>query len=365
MANGRISATQALNSENFYQLPKVIIGTKYYSTLQAEAKLLFMLCRDRMSLSLDSTRNGDTRFIDENGDIFIFYSIEELMNDLGCGRAKVIKLKKELIKFNLIDEVRQGLNKANRIYVKNAITDINILNKDFEAKEVKEVEKPFNDTEVRKSNFQKFENQTSRSSKIELPEVRKSNSTNTEYTKTENNKNKTIDTYRYENESLSTLSDSAAFKMGEHSFLTDKTVKQLSLFGKQAKILENKIFQAKRAVEKEYRALFKNQVITSIYGDHWASDLNREVEKFIFKVKTSEHEGKPIKNLNGYFYKQMVHFWKTTLLIEQQVDFLKIKQLSEINKSDPEEIPILTRYFYPDKMSEKEINQELLGLIKS
>lgn len=160
MANGRISATQALNSENFYQLPKVIIGTKYYSTLQAEAKLLFMLCRDRMSLSLDSTRNGDTRFIDENGDIFIFYSIEELMNDLGCGRAKVIKLKKELIKFNLIDEVRQGLNKANRIYVKNAITDINILNKDFEAKEVKEVEKPFNDTEVRKSNFQKFENRT-------------------------------------------------------------------------------------------------------------------------------------------------------------------------------------------------------------
>ena len=98
MAYGRISLEQALNSDNFYQLPKVIIGTKFYSKLKAEAKLLFMLCRDRLSVSLDSTRKGDLRFVDEAGDIFIYYSIEELAEDLGCGRAKVIKLKKELIK---------------------------------------------------------------------------------------------------------------------------------------------------------------------------------------------------------------------------------------------------------------------------
>ena len=34
MAHGRISLEQALNSDNFYQLPKVIIGTKYYSKLK-------------------------------------------------------------------------------------------------------------------------------------------------------------------------------------------------------------------------------------------------------------------------------------------------------------------------------------------
>ena len=114
MAHGRISLEQALNSDNFYQLPKVIIGTKYYSKLKAEAKLLFMLCRDRLSASLDSTRKGDMRFVDADGDIFIYYAIDDLANDLGCGRDKVIKLKKELIKYGLIDEVRQGLNKANR-----------------------------------------------------------------------------------------------------------------------------------------------------------------------------------------------------------------------------------------------------------
>ena len=132
MAHGRISLEQALNSDNFYQLPKVIIGTKYYSKLKAEAKLLFMLCRDRLSASLDSTRKGDMRFVDADGDIFIYYAIDDLANDLGCGRDKVIKLKKELIKYGLIDEVRQGLNKANRIYVKNVVTDIQILNMTFE-----------------------------------------------------------------------------------------------------------------------------------------------------------------------------------------------------------------------------------------
>lgn len=132
MAYGRISLEQALNSDNFYQLPKVIIGTKYYQRLKAEAKLLFMLCRDRMSASLDSTRKGDLRFVDDDGDIFIYYSIEDLSEDLGCGRAKVIKLKKELIKYGLIDEVRQGVMKGNRIYVKNVITDIQLLNMDFD-----------------------------------------------------------------------------------------------------------------------------------------------------------------------------------------------------------------------------------------
>ena len=132
MAYGRISLEQALNSDNFYQLPKVIIGTKYYRKLKAEAKLMFMLCRDRLSASLDSTRKGDLRFVDDIGDIFIYYAIEDLAEDLGCGRDKVMKLKRELIKYGLIDEVRQGLNKANRIYVKNVITDIQILNMEFE-----------------------------------------------------------------------------------------------------------------------------------------------------------------------------------------------------------------------------------------
>lgn len=175
MAYGRISLEQALNSENFYRLPKVVIKSKYYRKLKAEAKLLFMLCRDRLSASLDSTRKGDYRFVDDVGDVFIYYAIDELAEDLGCGRAKVIRLKKELIKFGLIDEVRQGLSKANRIYVKNVVTDIEMLNMDFE--EAQTLLNPVKSTEVPKSNFKKSQNRTSRSSKETLQEVPKSHST--------------------------------------------------------------------------------------------------------------------------------------------------------------------------------------------
>ena len=182
MAYGRISLEQALNSDNFYQLPKVIIGTKFYSKLKAEAKLLFMLCRDRLSASLDSTRRGDMRFVDTEGDIFIYYAIDDLASDLGCGRKKVMKLKKDLIEYGLIDEVRQGLNKANRIYVKNVITDIQILNMEFE--EAKELLNPVKSMEVSKRDFQKYQNDTSRNIKKGLHEVSKKDSTYIKQSKT-------------------------------------------------------------------------------------------------------------------------------------------------------------------------------------
>ena len=188
MAYGRISLEQALNSDNFYQLPKVVIKSKYYRKLKAEAKLMFMLCRDRLSASLDSTRKGDLRFVDDLGDIFIYYNIEDLSEDLGCGRDKVRKLKKELIKYGLIDEVRQGLNKANRIYVKNAITDIQILNMEFE--EAQQLLNPVKSTEVEKADFRKSENTTSRSREIRLQEVANYDSTYTKVSEIKESNNK-------------------------------------------------------------------------------------------------------------------------------------------------------------------------------
>ena len=188
MAYGRISLEQALNSDNFYQLPKVVIKSKYYRKLKAEAKLMFMLCRDRLSASLDSTRKGDLRFVDDLGDIFIYYNIEDLSEDLGCGRDKVMKLKKELIKYGLIDEVRQGLNKANRIYVKNAITDIQILNMEFE--EAQQLLNPVKSTEVEKADFRKSENTTSRSREIRLQEVTNYDSTYTKVSEIKESNNK-------------------------------------------------------------------------------------------------------------------------------------------------------------------------------
>lgn len=185
MVFGRISADQGLNSENFVWLPKVLIGTKYYSKLQAEAKFMFMLFRDRFSSSLDQARKGNMTFIDDEGDVFIYYPIEEIAKDLGIGRDKAIKLKKELIAYDLIDEVRQGLRKANKIYLKNCVTDIKVLNMTFEeGKKSLQLEKS---TEVENADFQKSEKSTSRNREIRLPEVGKSDGSNNKKSKTKSN----------------------------------------------------------------------------------------------------------------------------------------------------------------------------------
>ena len=112
------------------------------------------------------------------------------------------------------------------------------------------------------------------------------------------------DTNRYKSESsLSDLSISEAFKMGQHGFLSPTLVQKLSLFGKDAKILENKIYQAKRQVEKNYNNLLADQ---EIYGEVWLQDLERELDKLIFKIKTGEAEGKPIQDVPAYFYKKQL-----------------------------------------------------------
>lgn len=156
--NGRISLAQGLGSESFYQLPKVMIGSKYYSKLKSEAKMMFMLLRDRMGASIENARKGDMRFVDDNQDVFIYYPIEELVEDLGWKRDKVMSLKKKLIEYDLIDEVRQGLKKANRIYVKNVETRIELLNMDFE--QAKQSEIPVKSPEVGKIDFKKSGNPT-------------------------------------------------------------------------------------------------------------------------------------------------------------------------------------------------------------
>ena len=77
----------------------------------------------------------------------------------------------EVHRHGLIEKKRQGLGKPDIIYVMNFAT----IEKNHTNNNKKEPANADNNTEVRKSNFNKFENQTSISSKIEPQEVRESN----------------------------------------------------------------------------------------------------------------------------------------------------------------------------------------------
>ena len=212
---------------SFYRIPKLLFTSEYFKNLSCEAKVLYGLMLDRMSLSIKN------RWFDEEDRAYIFFSVEEIMEMLNCGRNKAVNCLKELDLENgigLIVKRRIGLGKTNVIYVKNfslteypdepAIFDSeetpeNVAerkeNTETEIEEYakKEPEKPVNTQkfekqtsgslknklqEVSKTNFKEFEKQTSRSLENKLQEVSKTNCNNTEYNYTEFSEN---ESYQY------------------------------------------------------------------------------------------------------------------------------------------------------------------------
>ena len=135
---------------SFYRVPKALVKADLFQKMSGDAKRLYAVLLDRMSLSI---KNG---WQDKHGNAYIICTIEEVMDSIHCARQKAVKLLDELEhEFRLIERRRQGLCKPNLLYVKDLYAGLS------------------------QSNW-KYENHTSGSLKNELPGVPKSNGSNTE-----------------------------------------------------------------------------------------------------------------------------------------------------------------------------------------
>ena len=169
--------TQA-DQYSFYRIPKALFQNDFFKNLSSDAKILYGLMLDRMSLSIKN------QWFDEQNRAYIYFSIEDIMELLNCGKNKAIKSLQELDQENgigLIEKKRQGFGKTNIIYVKSFVIpdkkiavqeDLPETSQKFEIQTADEKE---DDTEVCKINFKKSQKQTSRSPENKLPEVCKSN----------------------------------------------------------------------------------------------------------------------------------------------------------------------------------------------
>lgn len=152
---------------SFYRVPRLLIKDVRFKGLSSDAKLLYGLMLDRMALSM---KNG---WLDEENRVYIHYTVENIMEDLGCARATCVKVFAELDSkkgIGLIEKKRQGLGKPDIIYVKNFV----VAEKDTgsQDKEKKPADADVS-TEVQNLNFKKFKKQTSGSSENEFQEIQK------------------------------------------------------------------------------------------------------------------------------------------------------------------------------------------------
>ena len=103
---------------SFYRIPKALFQEQRFQNLSTDAKTLYGILLDRMSLSV---KNG---WLDEQGRVFIIFTIEDVKRALCCADNKATKLLRELANFGLIERKRRGLGKPSLVYVKNFSSDL-------------------------------------------------------------------------------------------------------------------------------------------------------------------------------------------------------------------------------------------------
>ena len=98
---------------SYFRVPKILFRDIKFKDLSTDAKTLYGILLDRMSLSV---KNG---WLDEQGRVYIIFPVQAVMDALGCADNKATKLFRELEQCGLVERKRRGLGKPNLIYVKN------------------------------------------------------------------------------------------------------------------------------------------------------------------------------------------------------------------------------------------------------
>jgi len=150
----------------YFRIPRQLITNPKFKHLSTDAKLLYGMLLDRMSLS------EKNEWYDDNGRVYIYYTVDEICGDVNCGRDKAMKLLAELDTgkgIGLIERIKQGQGKPTKIYVKRFTT------RTIPPKPAPPAPDPFLPiSEVDFSDVQKSEFPTSRSRETRRAEVGKS-----------------------------------------------------------------------------------------------------------------------------------------------------------------------------------------------
>ncbi|NWN86768.1 MAG: replication initiator protein A [Staphylococcus sp.] len=258
----KISASE-YETQRFYQLPKFLFEDEYFSKMSTDAKVMYSLLKDRFELSRSNN------WIDKSNNIYLLYTNKQLCSILQYAEPKIIKLKKELEKYNLILNERQGLNKPNRIYLLE----------------------PSYDKELIKSKFQNKEIVSSRTNKNSVQELTKTKPNDTELNDTDISDIDSSDTndmndIREENiestkpnhpnhtDHLQKQSDEEALKHLELQEMPEDTKRYMNNFStKEIQIIKSVILKAKRSFNDMYDEMYMLE------------DMDQELHTVLKRVK--------------------------------------------------------------------------------
>ncbi|MCW6016543.1 replication initiator protein A [Serratia marcescens] len=100
--------SKELYREKYYQMPKVFFTNDKYLTLSNDAKIAYMLLKERFDYSVKNN------WVDSEDNIYFIYTNTELMKLLNCREGKISKIKKELEKTGLLKQKKRSNQKRKR-----------------------------------------------------------------------------------------------------------------------------------------------------------------------------------------------------------------------------------------------------------
>ena len=103
---------------SYFRIPKALFQDRRFRQLSTDARTLYGILLDRMSLSV---KNG---WMDKQGRVYIIYTVREVQESLCCAEHKAVKLFRELEQIDLIERKRRGLGRPSLIYVKDFTTGL-------------------------------------------------------------------------------------------------------------------------------------------------------------------------------------------------------------------------------------------------
>ena len=272
--------------KKFLMLPALLIYGELYRGLDSGAKIAWTILNDRANLS---KKNG---WYDEEGNVYFVYTNQELMNLVNVSEPTIVKIKKELISYGLLDQKRMGRGKATLLYIYEPVASKS------DAQNLIEIDDVGNTLE-----FQNLKNLSSRTENNLVQELKK--------IKPNNNKNNNINFNNIEsvNESERAISNRLKkeelltdySQMGISSIVTDALFRAIRDVNQISYIL-GVLFKAKKEVS--------NFSGTLILLEDLTEEENITLAKTLLRVLKKQYTDKTVKNFDRYLFVSLREYFE-------------------------------------------------------
>lgn len=286
MENFQFYKSKEIYREKYYQMPKVFFTNEVYKSLSNDAKIAYMLLKDRFD---NSVKNN---WVDSEDNVYFIYTVAELMTLLNCREGKVSKIKKELEAVNLLKQKKGRVKKINgKIETTPNLLYLgkpNVTSEDVF--KINEEQNNVNPVIAKIANTEKVNNIN------ENPVIAKiaDNLFYTSYLDT-------LDTLDTKKEALQQqlLLDQFS-EVQENTFLNKDSLKFIAAFSntiQEAHEQVGTIIRAKTKVEKEYNLV--------LIGEDYQEEIDKCLRRVMHKIKTDS----TVKSPKGLFYKSFYNLF--------------------------------------------------------